>query len=204
MNTVITGWTLSPPGALRRRVNAPLAAMLALGLAAGAALAAPVVSYTATDVADVNLGEDLWRYDYTIGGSAEMSGTLNLLFDPGLYANLASSATAPELLLLGDVQPDAGAPADGIVTAILLSDLSPPATWSLSVDFTWLGQAGTKPGSQPFEYFLANGDPGAGGRTIAPGGGGGGTVPEPPMLPAMLAVAGLATWLQRRRAAARG
>jgi len=50
-----------------------LAAMLTLG-GTGLANASNAIYYTATDLADVNSGEDLWQYTYTVTGDSFAAG----------------------------------------------------------------------------------------------------------------------------------
>lgn len=169
------------------------AAVLAIGLAAGLAQAAPSVVFTATDI-DGSAGEQ-WRYDFTVSGVADVFESLNLSFDSSLYAGLQNQASSPNLDLLV-TQPDAVLPAPGLLTATFMAALTTPEAFS--VEFTWLG-TGT-PGSLPFQYNDANGAPAGDGRTTSPGTP---AVPEPQMLPALLALAGVATWMRRRKAANR-
>ena len=171
------------------------AAILALGLAAAGAQAAPVVSFTAQDIADLGTGDD-WMLTYTIGGTADPFESVNLLFDSALYADLVPGMAPADLMLL-ETQPDPSLLADGQVTATLLAALTAPT--SFSVSFTWLGSV--PPGAQPYEYLDANFSRLDTGTTRGPGVV---AVPEPPMLSAALALAGLATWVRRRKAAARG
>lgn len=174
---------------------AAAAALLALGLATAGAQAAPVVTYTAQDIADLGTGDD-WMLTYTIAGTADAFESVNLLFDSASYADLRLGVDPPDLLTQ-PTQPNAALGADGQVTALLLTALGAPT--SFSVSFTWLGSG--QPGAQPYEYLDVNFSVLGTGTTRVPGVV---TVPEPPMLPAVLALAGLATWVQRRKAAARG
>lgn len=183
-----------PARPMARHVRLAGAALLALGLTAGLAQAAPVVVFTATDI-DGAAGNQ-WTYDFTVSGTANADESVNLLFDSALYAGLMTSNTTPGLMVLA-AQPDPGLPADGMVTATFLSALGPPE--GFTVEFTWLGSSA--PGSQPYEYLDANFTVLATGSTRRAGTS---TVPEPQMLPALLALAGLATWARRRQTAARG
>lgn len=167
------------------------AAALATSLcAAGWASAAPVVYHAAFDEADSVPGVDTWRYDIRIEGSASAFESVNLLFSPSLFADLSSASTNPDLSLL-EVQPDGSLPADGMVTATLLADLSAPA--SFTVVFSWLGTGA--PGALPYEYLDANFSQLASGTTRTTGGG---TVAEPPMLATMLGLAAAAMAWRRR------
>lgn len=133
-----------------------------------------VISYTAVDVSDVTVGEDLWRYDYAVSGASFGSFEgFSLRFDPALYGALEDPPVSPS----GDwfvsvVQPDAGLPADGIYNALALVDGASLAD-VFSVSFVWLG-TGT-PGAQAFELYDDSFSVTETGRTRAPGV----SVPEP-------------------------
>lgn len=72
-----------------------LAAMLTLG-ATGLANASNAISYTATDLADVNGGEDLWQYTYTVSGDSFAQGTgFTIEFENSLFVLSAAQQTAP-------------------------------------------------------------------------------------------------------------
>ncbi len=126
-------------------------------MAACAAWAGPTAIFVSTDLADTVVGEDLWRYDYSISGPVDAFGSINLLFSPSSYANLQSHALDPNLSLL-DVQPDAVASANGIVYATPLTGLLAGDMATLSVEFTWLGGPGGTPGAQPFEVVDGGGN----------------------------------------------
>ena len=163
-------------------------------LAACAAWAGPTVIYVATDLTDTVVGEDLWRYDYTISGPVDGFGSINLLFSPSSYANLQSQTLDPNLFLV-DVQPDAVASADGIVYVTPLTGLLATDMATLSVEFTWLGGPGGTPGAQPFEIVDGGGNPaGTGTTALLPNG----AVPEPSTL-VLTATALLALSVKRKR-----
>lgn len=65
-----------------------LAAMLTLG-GTGLANASNAISYIATDLADVTLGEDLWQYTYTVTGDSFAPGTGFAIEFASLQASLA-------------------------------------------------------------------------------------------------------------------
>lgn len=185
-------------------LQAPLRGALAAARVGAAALtmvaacavsAAPTVLFVATDLADTMVGQDLWRYDYTISGPVDSFGSVNLLFAPASFANLQSQSADPNVSLV-DVQPDTGAPADGIVYATMLAGLLAADTAALSVDFVWLGGAGTAPGAQPFEVVDGSGFPA--GRGVSRPASGGGTVPEPTAW-LLTATALLALSIKRKR-----
>ncbi len=165
--------------------------------ATAAAWAAPTVIFSATDLFDLSPGQDLWRYEYTVSGPVDAFGSINLLFSPTLYAGLGSQTLDPNLSLI-DLQPDASAPADGIVYISPLSALLAADTAALSVDFIWLGGALNAPGSQTFQVVDSFGFPAGGGVSRLLNGG---TVPEPSAL-LLAATALLALSAKRKRGAA--
>ncbi|RLA23172.1 MAG: hypothetical protein DRQ61_04535 [Gammaproteobacteria bacterium] len=136
-------------------------------LSSGVAFASPIF-YEATDLVDVVVGEDLWRYDYTVGNETPHDiEQFTIYFDYGLYEfNLVADGfgefevdpndyeapsnwdafVAPTDLILG-VQ------VDGFYDALALVDLIAPddAVQGFSVVFTFLGQGA--PASQFFEFF---------------------------------------------------
>ena len=188
-----------------RLQNKPWATLRAatVGLAmaaAGAAWAAPTVIFVATDLADTTVGEDLWRYAYSISGPVDAFGSVNLLFSPASYANLVSQTTDANLGLL-ETQPDTGLPADGIVYVTPFSDLLASDTALLSVDFVWLGGSGSTPGAQKFD--VVDGAGGFAGSGVTRLQSGGGTVPEPSalLLTATALLALLALSARRKRSA---
>ena len=161
---------------------------------ASAAWAAPTVIFAATDLTDTTVGEDLWRYDYSITGPVDAFGSVNLLFSAASYANLVSQTTDANLSLL-DVQPDTLGGGDGIVFVTPINGLLAADVAALSVDFVWLGGSGSTPGAQPFEVVDGNGGPAGTGVTRLQSGGG--TVPEPSAL--LLTTTALLALLARRK-----
>jgi hypothetical protein len=124
-------------------------ALAALSLcAATAAWSMPSVSYVATDLADINAGEDLWRYDYAISGPMDAYQSVNLLFAEASYASLMLESNDAELSVL--LTPS-GLGLDGQATATALSAIAAAPPVALAVSFVWLG--GGMPGSQSFEYL---------------------------------------------------
>ena len=132
--------------------------------------AAPIF-YTATDLADVNVGDDLWRYDYFVANETGVEiDTFNIYFDIDDYDfNLVSTPFGDEV-----DSADYAAPAgwEGIVLPddpFFLADgvfvinleffdpigqiLAGDAVAGFSVDFIWRG-LGT-PGEQLFEFFAS-------------------------------------------------
>jgi hypothetical protein len=79
----------------KKYVSLVMAAMLTLG-AAGLANASSAISYTALDLADVNTGEDLWRYTYTVTGDSFDSGTgFAIDFEKSLFVFSEGEQIAP-------------------------------------------------------------------------------------------------------------
>lgn len=126
-----------------------VAALLALSLASFA-WAAPGVTYVATDIADTNLGEDLWSYDYLITGPLDSFQSVNLLFASDAYAGISVKSFAPDLSpTVTDPVPGLGA--DGQVNVTMLANLPTDSTAGLSVQFVWTG--GGVPAAQAFELL---------------------------------------------------
>ena len=128
-----------------------VAGLLTLGTAVLAN--ATVINYTATDLTDINTGEDLWQYSYTVSDNAFAADTgFTIYFDLGLYDFLDPVPTAPN----GDWDvltwnPDPLLPGDGAYDAYALFDNASLADM-FTVSFVWLG--GTSgPGSQFFEVY---------------------------------------------------
>ena len=130
-----------------------LATSLLIGVAGATAVpaAAATIAFKATDLSDVNAGEDLWMYEFNVTGIAFAAGDgFSVYFDPSLYAGLESPPPPVsadwDLLTL---QPDPALPADGIYDALaLVNDASIGQPFTLS--FIWLGGAGRSPAAQRF------------------------------------------------------
>ncbi len=123
------------------------------------------------EVSIVDPATNTWQYSYTVGNDAlEPIDWFTIWFDPELYAFDFSAvidgpagwdifAAAPEFLFPGsaDNQPgflDACGFLDDFLpcagnAAVLMGDL----LGAFTIDFNWLGAAGTTPGSQPFTLF---------------------------------------------------
>ena len=119
---------------------------------------ATTITFVATDLTDVNPGENLWQYDYTVSGRNFLqSEFFDIYFDPLLFASL-TAGPAPnsdwDVTILQQPNPVNIPPFDvGIFDAFALQNI-PSLTGSFSVRFVFLG-AGS-PGSQPFEVFDAS------------------------------------------------
>ena len=114
---------------------------------------ATVINYTATDLTDVNPGEDLWQYSYIVSDNTFAADTgFTIYFDLGLYDFLDPAPTAPNAdwdVLTWD--PDPSLPDDGAYDAYALVDNASLAD-IFNVSFVWIG--GTSgPGSQFFEVY---------------------------------------------------
>ena len=114
---------------------------------------ATVINYSATDLTDVNIGEDLWQYSYTVSDNAFAADTgFTIYFDLGLYDHLDPAPTAPNAdwdIFTWD--PDPSLPDDGAYDAYALVDNASLAD-IFNVSFVWLGGI-SGPGSQFFEVY---------------------------------------------------
>ena len=114
---------------------------------------ATAISYTATDIADINPGEDLWQYTYSVSDNTFTADTgFTIYFDLGLYDFLDPLPSAPNAdwdILTWN--PDSSLPDDGAYDAYALVD-NASITDMFSVNFAWLGGE-TGPGSQYFEVY---------------------------------------------------
>ena len=167
---------------------------------AGAASAAPTVSYTVVDLIDTTVGEDLQQYQYTLTGPIDVFGGITLFFDSSLYGTLSNLTTSDPALDTTTplVQPSAGGEAK--VTSPI-SGLAAGSPAQFSIDFVWLGGA-SAPGPQPFNAFDTNGDPVfAMPQLTTPAGGGPLPLPEPGSL--VLSAAALMAAVSVRRGASR-
>ncbi|WP_088279352.1 PEP-CTERM sorting domain-containing protein [Ideonella sp. A 288] len=121
-------------------------------LAVTGAANALTISFTTTNLADTTVGQDLWRYNYTLNGAVTQFDVMRLTFDDVLYGTLSNGqpATSTSLQVQPLVQP--AAPTDG---SFGLRVIGPTTTYNnrtgVSVDFVWKG-VGT-PGAQPFTLF---------------------------------------------------
>lgn len=136
---------------IRGRVDIPVRPALLLGalaLSLASFHATAGVSYTATDLADVSAGQDLWRYSYRVNGPLPAFGAFNLLFSSSKYSDLSVGAFSAGLSPLV-TQPDAGLGWDGMLTLTTFSDLIPASIESVELDFVWLGTG--MPADQAYE-----------------------------------------------------
>jgi hypothetical protein len=116
---------------------------------------AAMITFQATDLEDVNVGEDLWQYSYTVSAHDFLQDYgFSIYFDPETYANLQDPV--PAVNADWDVisyQPDPNVPFAGWYDALALVDhasLEDPFT----INFVWLGDGG--PGTQAFDIYDPN------------------------------------------------
>lgn len=128
-------------------------ALAGAALLVGAAAGAQSVQYTLTNLADTTTGEDLWQYDYTLGGPLGLFESINVYFGATATSSLTlvDNTTTLDVLL---AQPIGGIGADGIVTFTSVNDHGPVIPGKVSVSFVWLGA--NDPGAQSFDYADAN------------------------------------------------
>jgi hypothetical protein len=129
------------------------------------------ITYEATDLADIVLGKDLWKYTYTVSDHIfDINNGFSIFFDPQEYSNLEDPA--PAVNIDWDIlvfQPDGGLPADGIYDALSLSNGASLAD-PFMLSFIWSGNG--SPGAQSYEIFDASFNIVASGITVS-------NVPEP-------------------------
>lgn len=136
-----------------RRIDAvvrPALLLGALALSFASFQATAGVAYTATDLADVSAGQDLWRYSYRVNGPLPAFGAFNLFFSSSNYSELSVGAFSAGLSPLV-IQPDAGLGWDGMLTLTTFSDLIPASVESVELDFVWLGAG--MPADQAYEVL---------------------------------------------------
>lgn len=114
---------------------------------------AATISYNATDIADVNSGEDLWEYSYFLSDHIFAADTgFTIYFDFGLYDLLDPYPKAPNADWDSITwNPDTSLPDDGAYDSYALID---DASLSdlFTVSFVWLGGE-SGPGSQFYELY---------------------------------------------------
>ena len=116
------------------------------------ALLAATILYTATDVADLVPGQDLWEYRYVVSGLTLTAGQgFTIFFAPNLYTLLET----PPPFVNADwdaltVQPDVLLNSAGYYDALALRT-NPSFADPFKLRFVWLG-TGT-PGAQPFTVY---------------------------------------------------
>jgi hypothetical protein len=113
------------------------------------------ITYERTDVADLNPGEDLWRYAFTVEGhNFEENQGFSIYFDAALFANLEDPpAQVPGWDILS-LQPDPLLPSAGVYDALALMNGASLAA-PFNVTLTWLGGSAA-PGSLLFDIVRYN------------------------------------------------
>ena len=169
-----------------------LRALLVLGLLMAlcsipTAVLATTIEFEATDLADVNAGEDLWHYSYRVSDFVfDSDSGFTIFFDYQLYGPLlaAEFVNADWDVLM--IQPDLALADDGFYDALAQSDDASLAD-SFAMTFVWLGPG--SPGAQPFEVY------GPGFETLETGT----TAPIPEPTTALLILVGLLLFPLTRR-----
>jgi hypothetical protein len=122
--------------------------------AVGTAQAA-MITFQATDLDDVNVGEDLWQYSYSVSAHDFLQDYgFAIYFDSDVYANLQDPA--PFVNTDWDVmsfQPDPNVPSAGWYDAQALVDHASLEDL-FSINFVWLGDG--EPGAQIFVIYDPN------------------------------------------------
>lgn len=118
-----------------------VAAGLLLGAAPGWAVS---VSHFVVDLSDVTVGEDLWKYDFTLQGPLAPFHSVSLLFGPDSHGQISvlGHATPGDLELAPVVQPDPVLVTDGYLTVTALGNLPASFVGTVALSFVWTG-AGT-------------------------------------------------------------
>lgn len=110
------------------------------------------ISSSATDLTDINIGEDLWEYSFIVSDNSFDADTgFTIYFDLGLYALLDPFPVAPNSgwdIITWD--PDPSIPDDGAYDAYALID-NASLDDAFVLSFAWLGGI-DGPGSQT-QYF---------------------------------------------------
>jgi hypothetical protein len=138
----------------KQYLSLAVAAMLTLG-AAGLANASNAISYSAFNLSDVNMGEDLWRYTYTVTGDSFADGTgFAIDFEKSLFVLPEGQQTAPNSDWDVWTSTSSYDPEIAVYDAYALFDNASLAD-SFSVDFVWTGEA-AGPGAQYFVVYDRN------------------------------------------------
>lgn len=135
----------------RKYLSVLAVGLLAFGLPSLAN--ATAINYIATDLPDVNQGQDLWQYSYWVSDHTFTADTgFTVYFDLGLYDLLDPNPIAPNAdWNVMTWNPDPSLPDDGAYDALALVDNASLAN-PFTVSFVWLG-GGIGPGSQSFEVY---------------------------------------------------
>lgn len=134
------------------RLLCAIGVLSVLGMCLPSTAGATVIQFQATNMADAVFGEDLWAYEYTVGGRTfDTDQGFVIFFDPNLYGSLQDPVAGSDWDLL-ILQPDLALPDEGTYDALSLVNTA-SLTQPFSVSFVWLGPPGSTPGSQPFEVY---------------------------------------------------
>ena len=144
---------------MRRLLVALLVGAICFGVLRDATEASQVtIEFEATDLPDVNPGQDLWQYTYFVAdptGLLKTNVAFETLFSPTLFGTISGPAEFqfPDWDIIAANQPDPGLPDPlnaGRYSALAVAD-NPDLGVDFQVTFIWLGGSSTAPGSQPFE-----------------------------------------------------
>ena len=138
---------------------------------------ASVITFVATDLADVTVGEDLWRYDYSVSGRNFLqSEFFDIYFDPTRYRALSAGPAANadwDSIALQQPNPAVLPPFDvGIFDSFALVG-GPSLADIFSATYVFIGPGA--PGSQKFNIYDASSNLIETGFTVRPVSG----IPEP-------------------------
>jgi hypothetical protein len=147
------------------------------------------IQFQAIDLADTTVGQDLWRFQYSLGGFDFQAGQgFSIFFDPQLYTDLQNPQPDPSPIWSAIVvQPDVILQQPGYFDSQALVN-SPSLAGIFQVDCVWLGQG--IPGPQLFSIYDVNFSTISGGSTVT-------AVPEPRAL-MFLSLGILFLWVARR------
>jgi len=121
---------------------------LAMLLATAPPTAAGAIQFTATNLTDLTVGEDLWSYEYFVNGFVfDVDQGFSVYFDPAFYADLESPPPSPPDWVALTIQPDDQLPSDGFYEVVALAP-APSLAGPFTVSFVWLGLS--SPGAQRF------------------------------------------------------
>ncbi len=136
----------------KKYVSLVMAAILTLG-AAGLANASNVISYTAIDLADTNVGEDLWQYSYMVSGDSFAMGTgFAIDFETNLFTIPTSVLQDADWYV--QTYPSDFAPNVFVYDAYVQVDNASLANM-FTIDFQWTGGSAV-PSEQFFVVYNQN------------------------------------------------
>jgi hypothetical protein len=192
-------WDLRVARVMKRATQIVFSISLATAVVLNAAPThAATITFQSIDLADVNVGEDLWMYEYVVSDIVfDANQGFSVYFDPSLYDGLQDPATqvSPDWDII-TLQPDLGLPDSGIYDALALV-AGASLGQAFTVTFNWLGGPADTPGAQDFTINQF-GDDGSlsvleSGRTVLA------SVPEPSTLLLMIPAVAMALRQRSRR-----